>query len=425
MFLLTLYLCAKPNNMKKTLLYLLAVELLMNGITACSIDEFAFRPTYAIPVVEAKMTIGEILNSRPSEVETTFNQSFGDDSLFNFQLVYTDTLEALTFESFAGAGNTVPAGNYPDLYDLRNVFLRMTGNTENGDFRFTDPRVDFVFANEMNTEFHLRLDSTYTKNVRSGDEFPFTVEDTAIIQAGSIASPGFGSLSVTNSNTGGALTDVFSPTPKFMYYKPLVKVPQAGTAESGEKLNMYAKVTLPFTGWGQAVRNDTVPYNFGDGDTAGLGIIDFIYLRMAFENELPLEVTVNAFIVDTATWQTLAQIRLYNSETGVALNGTAAIIPAAEPLPESSINSTTTTTPSFNSSDMRVYKKNPTTGENEIETLFDGNAIILNMSFKTNGYDNDETVSIYSSQGIKFNMGIKTRIDASITRDSLTNLLGL
>ena len=409
--------------MKKHLLYLLAGELFVFGITACNIDQLAFRPTYAIPVVEAKMTIGEILNSRPSEVETTFEQAFGSDSLFNFQLVYTDTLEPLTFESFGGAGNTVPAGTYSNLFELRNVFLRMTGNTENGDFRFTDPRVDFVFNNEMNTEFHLRLDSTYTKNVKTGAEFPFDVNDSAIIQPGSVATPGLGSLTVTNANTGGALTDVFSPTPKFMFYKPIISVPQQGTAESGERLNMYAKVTLPFTGYGQAVRNDTVPYNFGDDDTTGLGIIDFIYLRMAFENELPLEVTVNAFIVDTTTWQTIAQIRLYNSETGIALTGTAAVIPAAEPL--ANITSTTTTEPSFNSSDMRLYKKNPTTGENDIQALFDGNAILLNMSFKTNGYDNDKVVDIYSTQGIKFNMGIKTRINASITRDSLTNLIGL
>ena len=89
------------------------------------------------------------------------------------------------------------------------------------------------------------------------------------------------------------------------------------------------------------------------------------------------------------------------------------------------ITSTTTTDPSFNSSDMRLYKKNPTTGDNDIQTLFDGNAILLSMSFKTNGYDNDEVIDIYSSQAMKFNMGIKTRINASITRDSLTNLIGL
>ncbi len=409
--------------MKKSLLYLLIGELFVFGITACNIDELAFRPTYAIPVVEAKMTIGEILNSRPSEVETTFNQAFGTDSLFNFQLVYTDTLDPLTFESFGGAGNTVPAGSYPNLFMSRNVFLRMTGNTEDGDFRFANPRVDFVFNNEMSTEFHLRLDSTYTKNVRTGAEFPFDISDTAIIDTGSQASPGFGSLSVTNENTDGALTDVFSPTPKFLYYKPLISVPSQGTAEPGERLNIYAKVTLPFTGYGQAVRNDTVPYSFGDDDTTGIGVIDFIYLRMAFENELPLEVTVNAFIVDTITWDTLAQVRLYNSETGDTLNGTATIIPAATPL--QNITSTTTTDPSFNSSDMRLYKKNPTTGDNDIQTLFDGNAILLSMSFKTNGYDNDEVIDIYSSQAMKFNMGIKTRINASITRDSLTNLIGL
>ena len=115
--------------MKKSLLYLLIGELFVFGITACNIDELAFRPTYAIPVVEAKMTIGEILNSRPSEVETTFNQAFGTDSLFNFQLVYTDTLDPLTFESFGGAGNTVPAGSYPNLFMSRNVFLRMTGSS--------------------------------------------------------------------------------------------------------------------------------------------------------------------------------------------------------------------------------------------------------------------------------------------------------
>ncbi|MDA7836767.1 hypothetical protein N9A49_05100 [Salibacteraceae bacterium] len=409
--------------MKKTLLYLLAGELFVFCITACNIDELAFRPTYAIPVVEARMTIGEILNSRPSEVESTFEKAFGTDSLFNFQLVYTDTLEPLTFESFAGTGNSVPARSYPNLFKLRSVFLRMTGNTESGDFRFINPRVDFVFNNEMKTEFHLRLDSTYTKNVKTGVEFPFDINDTAIIQPGSSASPGLGTLSVTNENTNGALTDVFSPTPKFMFYKPLLSVPAQGTAESGERLNIYAKVTLPFTGYGQAVRNDTIPYSIGEDDVDEIDAIDFIYLRMAFENELPLEVTVNAFIVDTISWDTLAQVRLYNSQTGIALNGTAAVVPAATPL--QTITSTTTTTPAFNSSDMRLYKENPTSGLSDIETLFNGNAILLNMSFKTTGYDNSETVSIYSSQALKFNMGIKTRIDASITRDSLTNLIGL
>ena len=409
--------------MKKTLLYLLVGELFVFCITACNIDELAFRPTYAIPVVEARMTIGEILNSRPSEVESTFDKAFGTDSLFNFQLVYTDTLEPLTFESFAGTGNTVPAGSYPNLFKMRSVFLRMTGNTQSGDFRFTNPSVDFVFNNEMNTAFHLRLDSTYTKNVKTGVEFPFDINDTAIIQPGSSASPGLGTLSVTNENTNGALTGVFSPTPKFMFYKPLLSVPAQGTAESGEGLNIYAKVTLPFTGYGQAVRNDTIPYSIGEDDVDEIDAIDFIYLRMAFENELPLEVTVNAFIVDTISWDTLAQVRLYNSQTGIALNGTAAVVPAATPI--QTITSTTTTTPAFNSSDMRLYKENHTSGPSDIETLFNGNAILLNMSFKTTGYDNSETVSIYSTQALKFNMGIKTRIDASITRDSIMNLLDL
>lgn len=423
MFSLTLYIRAKPNIMKKTLLYLLAGELFVFGITACNIDELAFRPTYAIPVVEAKMTIGEILNSRPSEVETVQDTILGVNNLFNFQLVYTDTLDPLTLSFFGGTGNTVPAGNYDTLFQERNVFLRMIGNTESGDFRFTNPRVDFVFSNEMNTNFELKLNNTYTKNVKTGLISPFVVNETASISAGSITAPGSGVLPVTNANTNDSLTGVFSPTPKFLYYTPGLRVPVSGTANAGEELNIYAKVTLPFTGHGQAVRNDTVPYSFGDGDTAGLGIIDFIYLRMAFENELPLEVTVNAFIVDTTTWQTIAQVRLYSSETGDALNGTAAVIPAAEPL--TNITSTTTTDPAFNSSDMRLYKKNPTTRENDIQTLFDGNAILLNMSFKTNGYDNSKPISIYSTQAMKFNMGIKTRINASLTRDSLTNLIGL
>jgi len=411
--------------MKKPLLYLLAGELFVFCITACNIDELAFRPTYAIPVVEARMTIGEILNSRPSEVETVQDTILGVNNLFNFQLVYTDTLDPLTLDFFGGSGNTVPAGNYDTLFQERNVFLRMTGNTESGDFRFTNPRVDFVFSNEMSTIFELKLNNTYTKNVKTGFISPFTINETAIISARNAEEPGTGSLPVTNDNTNDSLTSVFSPTPKFLYYTPGLRVPSPGTAESGEELNIYAKVTLPKTGYGQAVRNDTVPYSFGDGDTAGLGIIDFIYLRMAFENELPLEVTVNAFIVDTNTWQTLAQVRLYNSETGIALTGTAAVIPAATPIPREDIISNTTTEPSFNSSDMRLFKKNSTTGENDIQTLFDGNAILLNMSFKTNGYDNDEVIDIYSTQSIKFNMGIKTRINAPITRDSLTNLIGL
>lgn len=409
--------------MKRILHLVTAGGVLAFGLTACTLDELSFKPTYAIPVVEAKMTIGEILNSRPSEVETTFETAFGTDSLFRFQLVYTDTLDPLTFESFGGSGNTVPAGDYSSLFEERNVFLRMTGNTESGDFRFTNPSVDFVFNNEMNTAFEMQLTNTYTRNVKTNIDSSFTINDTAFIQPGSPASPGVGTLNVTNSNTNNALTNVFSPTPKFLYYTPTLRVPQSGTAESGEKLNIYAKVTLPFTGFGRAVRNDTVPYSFGDGDTAGIGAIDFIYLRMAFENELPLEVIVNAYIMDTLTWDTLAQVRLYNSQTGAALSGTAAVVPAATPL--ATITSTTTTTPAFNSSDMRLFKKNPTTNVNDIETLFEGNAILLNMNFKTAGYDTDKEVTIYSSQALKFNMGIKTRLDATITRDSLVNFIGL
>ena len=64
-------------------------------------------------------------------------------------------------------------------------------------------------------------------------------------------------------------------------------------------------------------------------------------------------------------------------------------------------------------------KRNPITGDDDIEMFAKGNAVVIELEFNTSGFDDDEFVKIFSSQYMKLNLGIKTRIGGEINLDSL------
>lgn len=412
--------------------------LALAGMTAAVLascqKKVEWSPTYAIPLAEVEMDVGDIVGARPSEVEwVEYTGDPARDSVFTFRLVYFDTLPPITLNQLNSGGAVIPGGLEYTM-DEQNVFLRMTGKAESGNFQFRDPEVQFVFENEFAVDFELDLESTYTKNVKTGQESPFTINETASIPARQGTTNGTGTMIVNNGNTGDALTNVFSPAPKFLYYTPKISSPNGGAASSDEDLKVYSKVILPFTGYGQAIRFDTITYNENDsalfnidnllGDeelpagNAEIGL-RFAILRMHFENGIPLEASIAGRVVD-ANYSTLGLLPLYEIDGNARPTTDKIVVPAAlQP------DITKAGEPSIRTTDFRIYKEddntvNPTYAS--LEDIRDGKHIILEMTFATGGYATSDAVRIFSDQKMKANIGLKTSAGANFERPTLDDL---
>ncbi|MEX2596627.1 MAG: hypothetical protein WEC59_06825 [Salibacteraceae bacterium] len=394
--------------------------------------KYEWSPTFAIPLANGELTVAEVIGARPSEVQSDTN---ANDLVF-YKLVYRDTLEPVPFSSF-GTG-TVPAGAKYTM-DEQNAFLRMFGNADNGDFQFTNPEVEFTFVNSVNMDFEIDFKNTYTKNVNTNTEFPFSIDASDVPVAVSAADSngnGSGSLLITNDNTNDALTDVFSPTPKFLYYTPEITAPNGGSNVDNGEIQIYSKVILPFEGYGRVVRFDTVFYNYKDslfkfggddwGGSAGTG--DFALLRMNFENGLPLEVSVTADLYktqDSLIGSRIGSIPFFDENDDP--NADHLVLAGAT---QASINpsGTPTSTPVSSTTEIKIERTPPSSkfiGLDDLEGDQTSNnpkgvqAIILRLEFNTTGYSNDKPIKIYGDQTLKFNMGVRFNGEAQFERPSL------
>jgi hypothetical protein len=381
-----------------------------------------WRPTYALPLAEAEMSIGDVVGARPSEVLSEYAFGSGTDSTFFFKLIYTDTLDPIQLLQFQNTG-----GTYTNPITIRlperRMYLRMLGKSKNGEFQFTNPEVEFSFDNYTNMAYTLGFDSIFTKNIQSGNKYYFQLADGAIdVSAGDATLGGITDYRVTNADTDptGALTVVFEPTPKYLYYYPVL-TSLGGSNISGSEVRLYAKVILPFEGKGSISYSDTAALPSSLDDNAVTDILDFAYLRFHIVNGIPLDAILTGTIIDTTTGTVIAELPLYDVASNEP-SATNLLIPGASMI---SLDPSTnpTTTPETLTSEVRIYRDNPYTGEDDIALLASGNAIIWNLQFTTTGFEQDEIVKIFSTQKLKINLGLKTRADVSIevpsVRDSV------
>ncbi len=234
--------------------------------------------------------------------------------------------------------------------------------------------------------------------------------------AGDITAGGTTEYVITNENTNptGALTVVFEPTPKYLYYQPIL-TSKGGTGITGDRVDIFAKVVLPFEGKGKVGYRDTIAYGFEQDLLTE--VIDFAFLRLNFENGIPLQASMKGYIVDTTTFDTIGPLPLYEATTG-DFRDNDVLIPGAI---QNNLNPTSnpTTESAQLTTDVRIYKENPITRDDDIEMFAKGNAVVIELEFNTSGFDDDEFVKIFSSQYMKLNLGIKTRIGGEINLDSL------
>jgi len=411
--------------MKRTLPLLLLALALSIAMTDCRrIDSIEFTPTYAFPLVEANITVGELIGARPSEIasEYAFGPNEGEsDSTYFFKLVYPDTLEPVTLLQFQ---DSIGGFSLPVTLELpeRQTFLRMLGNSRDGSFFFSNPEVEFSFNNFTSMEYELSFDTIYTLNTQSQQRYYFNLSDTFIdVAAGDPTTGGITNYTVSNTNTTptGALTVVFEPTPKYLYYQPIL-TSKGDAGAVGDRLEIYSRVVLPFEGRGNVFYRDTIPMEVPDNIFEN--VVDFAFLRMRFTNSIPLQASLTGLIVDTADYSVVGTLPLYEIDDEPTEKTDGIIIPGAT---QSTL--TPTTNPTSDTvelaTDVRIYRKNPSTGENDLENLLAGNAIILQVELNTTDYDTDEFVKVFSTQGLKVNLGIKTKINGTLDVDSIRGSL--
>ena len=406
--------------MKKHILPGIAAGLLALSLTSCQ-ESFEWSPTYAVPLANGELSVGEIIGARPSDL---LSDSLSN-GLVTYELNYIDTLETILAASFG-----LNQKYYLSPPEQR-VFLRMFGNVDNGYFYFTNPSVEFTFLNTVNATFDVDLENTYTENANTGTIFPFTIDPSVLpvqISAGEINNPGIGTLPLSNANTfdsqgnPGALTAVFSPTPKYLYYTPAI-TPTSGGLNIGT-FTPIANVRLPMEGYGRIERYDTIPYNFkdslfkfgGDEDiySAEAGLGDFALLKMTFENGLPLQVEISGDIYnDSNATSKIASLPFYDENgdplsTSIVVGGATqnSISPSGSP----------TTIPTIQTTEVRIERESSASGFADLTDISAGQAIVLKLVFYTTDEQNNSTIKIFDDQSLKFNLGIRVNGQAEFRR---------
>jgi hypothetical protein len=398
--------------MKRFLLPLGVIAALGLAMFSC-VDKLAYEPTYAIPLVDGSLTIGDVVGARPSEID-----SLSDGNRTYFQLVYPDTLEPIPFSDF-GQGN-VPSGVSVTL-DEQDVFLRMTGKAGNGTFQFTNPTVEFRFTNTVGLDFDLFLDNTFTRNVATQLDSAFTITDLAwLIPRGSESAPGDTLHTVNNANTDGALSNVFSPSPKFLYYTPRIVTASSGSNIGSGEVGVVATVKLPFEGFATASRQDTLPYAIEDQAVrdAFQENLEFALVRLSFLNELPIQVQLTGYIVDTNRVDPdlggplrLADLPL-SGQDGASLTNDIVIVGA-------SLDANGQSTATESVLDVNV-NNDPIKA-----AILEGNAILLDYILTTTDYSTNNEVIFYSDQQLDINMGLKFKVSVEQDRQALLDSLGI
>lgn len=410
--------------MKRLILFALPLCAVLLFAVSCSKEDFNFekygaKPTWAIPLASGHMTMADILKVKPQNIDEIDN---GSES-FTYEIIYSDTLDPITLSTFGGLGFIPPFSGLS--LGERSILLEMFGNIDNGSFYLTDPTIEFIFLNEFEADFNLNLDATNTKKKDGSGVFDFHILNQPIpIAAGSKASPKRSTFIVNNSTSlslpdslPNALSYVFEPTPKFLYFTPVLSSDSGAASVTGDQLEVITRVHLPLTGRGFFQYKDTLPYDFSGTDSIVdlTTSIDFAAIRIGLKNTLPLSAQVlEATIVDTITNKIIGTIAFFDS-TGKSQD--APFLVASGP---GTVNTATSEwNASSNYTDVAVYRDNPATKKNDFETLQNGNAIILNVRLESDAYSTNRNVSIFSDMGLNVNIGLRTRIN--LTGEMITS----
>lgn len=407
--------------MKKRLIY--STMALVLATSACKKEYFetkrfaggSYGPTVAVPIAELEMQLSDLLKKYDNEINLVYDPNVdlsNGDSAFYLELIFTDTLEPLSLDNFDTLNIIAPITiSLPkEKVDLR-VFGSLDGDPSNF-FRLTNPSVRFNFENTTDYPFEIEFrDGTdtnlYTENTETGEKRfleivggnnPYTVP----------ANSGSSSLVLTNDNVqnissgSGALTEVFEPTPKFLYYGIDITPLGSGT-NTGGHVQVYADVVLPLEGYGNIVYNDTSTYEVEDFEEEGTDNIDFVELRLIVENGLPMEAKISATVYDTTSgpWEPVLDLPLFENGQkdveGIVVRGAK---PSSSP-PFRPVGSVTETT------DVRIEGA-------DLDAFLSGQKVVITANFYTSGYDDEDVVKLYDDYSLKVQLGARAKAAANI-----------
>jgi hypothetical protein len=419
--------------MKKSRLLRVASALSITAVVAvaCNTEYFelnkissdSFSPTFAVPIADMDITIGQLVNRYAKDLENVYdpNYSSGSDSVFFLQIEYNDTLE-----SIAGPSQDIPAGFPADpiVFDLDSVELNLFGELGGNDafFRLLNPSIKFTYLNSIDKAFELEFDTLYTKKISNNQTYPFRVIESLspfpIAKPATAGAVEESALELNNQTTasynGSAnpMTNVIEPTPKFIYYGSTLTPVGTDAMKAGGEMKLISTVLLPLEGFGSLNFVDTT--SFEPVDTTYIAAVDEVLVRMLFTNGLPMDAEISVSIYDSTTWTKVYELPVYDENGLEKPNG--AFVEAAE---------TGTASNDYRPGEPTRFFSDIRMSADEFRQVMKGNAMIINADIFTTGFDrtsadhvNSKTIKMYTDYTIRVQLGLKTRLN--IDPDLLT-----
>lgn len=265
------------------------------------IDSLSLDGSVAVPLVDTELNM---LNFVP-EGDSALWMEVAEDDLVHLRMFFDNVLSLKMSDIYsdipypAGQGVIIPADSTKLETDTSKmkVYSKMLA----GQLYFDDPRVKFIFENEIPVVTFYRLDTITMLNAEN-EAISHTENEKYTIAAPTEAGTMVRDSVMIDKSRIPNLPEVFSPIPKYIsFYTTLGSeedqaLPFETTGE--ETVTLDVDIDLPLeVRLDELVMGDTLP--FMDLDSDEFSEIQALTLKMEFANGFPFDAVSQVFITDT------------------------------------------------------------------------------------------------------------------------------
>lgn len=263
-------------------------------------DSISFDGAFAVPLVDTEFLI---LNFVP-EGDSSLWVSFDDEDLAHLRMYYSGLIDFQMNELYdlpypAPQSFPIPADSLTIGTDTSK--MKVYSKMLTGHLYFDDPKIKFIFYNEIPIVTFYRLDTLLMYDANNV-QLSHTEDTKYTIAAPTIQGETVKDSILIDKNRIPDLPTVFSPVPKYIRF-----ITTTGSSEiqnlpfevdGSENFRMDAEIDLPLEArLEDLVMGDTLDFVDLDSDT--YNNIDSLVLKIEFNNGYPFEAASQIYITDT------------------------------------------------------------------------------------------------------------------------------
>ena len=263
-------------------------------------DSLSVEGAIAAPLIDTELSL---FNFVP-EGDSSLWMAFDDEGLVHARMYYNEIVN-IQMRQIYGLPFPLPGGIHIPADSLKietdTSKMKVYSKMLTGHLYFDDPKIKFIFRNEIPVVTYYRLDTLLMYD-DDNNELSHTEDTKYTINAPTVPGGMVKDSIIIDKNRIPELPDVFSPIPKFVSFKITIGHENDQTltypVTGNEKLTMDVDIDLPLeVKLEDLVMSDTL--NFIDIESDTYKNIDTLVLKVEFDNGYPFEAVSQIYITDT------------------------------------------------------------------------------------------------------------------------------